>query len=175
MSDRTGSTARPKIGISRCLLGDPVRYDGQSKPRTTAIDRLADHFQLIPVCPEVEAGLPIPRPPVRLTGSIDHPRLTGRDQPELDITELMAHYCREKIPDLNQLSGFIQKSRSPSCGLHSTPVFINDECVTETSSGVFARAIQAAYPELVLIEETELEEAGGLEEFIVAVLKNSSV
>ncbi|MDT8451725.1 MAG: DUF523 domain-containing protein [Gammaproteobacteria bacterium] len=176
MTDRTGSdfTAKPKIGISRCLLGDPVRYDGQSKPRTTAVDRLADHFQLIPICPEVEAGLPTPRPPVRLTGSIEHPRVTGRDQPGLDITELMAHYCREKTPDLNQLSGFILKSRSPSCGLHSTPVFIDDECVTETSSGVFARAVQAAYPELVLIEETGLEEAGELEGFIAAVLKRAA-
>ncbi|MDA3870317.1 MAG: DUF523 domain-containing protein, partial [Gammaproteobacteria bacterium] len=77
MTDRTGAdfTSNPKIGISRCLLGDPVRYDGQSKPRTTAIDQLADHFQLIAICPEVEAGLPIPRPPVQLTGSIEQPRI----------------------------------------------------------------------------------------------------
>ncbi len=176
MTDRTGSDskAKPRIGISRCLLGDPVRYDGQSKPRTTAIDRLADHFQLIAVCPEVEAGLPVPRPPVRLTGSIDHPRLTGRDHPDLDITELMAHYYREKIPTLYELSGFILKSRSPSCGLHSTPVFINDECVTETASGVFARAIKTAYPDLLLIEETQLEVAGVLENFIAAVLQTAA-
>ncbi|MDH5612065.1 MAG: DUF523 domain-containing protein [Gammaproteobacteria bacterium] len=165
---------KPKIGVSRCLLGDPVRYDGQSKPCTLIIDQLAKHFQLIAICPEVEAGLPVPRPPVQLTGSIEQPRLTGRDNPIIDITQLMRDYCQNKILCLAEFSGFILKSRSPSCGLHSTPIFINGQCVSETSSGVFARALQISYPNLPLIEETELESPAALKYFISAVSHSRS-
>ena len=153
------------------MLGDAVRYDGQSKP-CAAIKKLATHFELIPICPEVEAGLPIPRPPVQLTGSIEQPRLIGRDDTSIDITELMHDYCQKKIPGLSDLNGFVLKSRSPSCGLHSTPVFINGKSATETSSGVFARALQAAHPDLACIEETQLESPETLNKFIQHISRN---
>ncbi len=161
---------KPRVGISRCLLGDPVRYDGQSKANTIVLKQLSEIFELVPVCPEVEAGLPVPRPPVQLTGSIQNPKLTGRDDPAVDVTGIMQQYCHTKPAELEQLSGFIFKSRSPSCGLNSTPVFINGECVTEHSRGIFARAICASYPELVVIEDTELEDTSTLNRFISAVL-----
>ena len=85
---------KPKVGVSRCLLGDAVRYDGQSKPDLIVIEQLSKIFELIPVCPEVEAGLPVPRPPVQLSGSIDKPRITGRNDPQLDITDMMQAYCQ---------------------------------------------------------------------------------
>lgn len=162
-------TDRPKVGISRCLLGDVVRYDGNSKPCAIVIDQLNRRFELVPICPEVEAGLSIPRPPVQLSGSIEQPRLIGRDNPGLDITDLMRDYCQRKIPQLESLHGFIFKSRSPSCGLCSTPVFIDGSLVTETASGVFARAVLLAYPDLPVIEETLLESADTLSHFILAV------
>ena len=161
---------KPKIGVSRCLLGYAVRYDGQSKPCNTIINKITEYFELIPICPEVEAGLSVPRPPVQLCGDIEQPRLIGRDNPSIDITELMQNYCQTKIPELNELSGFILKSRSPSCGLHSTPVFIDDELVTNTSSGVFARTLQSAYPNLPIIEETQIESPGTLNKFIATIL-----
>lgn len=160
-----------KVGVSQCLLGDAVRYDGQSKP-CSAVTKLAENFELVAICPEVEAGLSVPRPPVQLSGDTNNPHLTGRDNPNLDITDLMRIYCEKKIPQLKQLSGFILKSRSPSCGLHSTPIFINGDCVTETSSGVFAQALQAHYPNLILIEETQLESDEMLKQFIQQVLND---
>ena len=162
-------TKKPKVGVSQCLLGDAVRYDGQSKPCAIVLDKLSDQFDLIPVCPEVEAGLSIPRPPVQLSGNIEHPRLIGRDNPDIDITELMQNYCLNKIPTLNELSGFIFKSRSPSCGLHSTPVFIDGKCITEKASGVFAHAVQTTYPNLPIIEEIQLESGKALDNFQLAV------
>ncbi|NNL07096.1 MAG: DUF523 domain-containing protein, partial [Gammaproteobacteria bacterium] len=84
---------KPLIGVSRCLLGHAVRYDGESKPHSVVIDQLVKLFELVPVCPEVEAGLSVPRPPVQLSGSIDHPRVTGREDPELDVTVPMLAYC----------------------------------------------------------------------------------
>ena len=161
-----------KIGISRCLLGDAVRYDGQSKPCAT-IKKLTAHFELIPICPEVEAGLTIPRPPVQLSNSIEQPRLIGRDDPDIDITDLMHDYCVKKIPHLNELNGFVLKSRSPSCGLRSTPVFIDGQCISKTSSGIFAQSLQTTYPHLVMIEETQLESTKQIDEFILLVSKNN--
>ena len=162
-------TTRAKIGVSRCLLGDAVRYDGQSKPCNIVIDELSKQFELVAVCPEVEAGLSIPRPPVQLTDSIDQPRLIGRDDHNIDITDLMRQYCEKKIPQLNELSGFIFKSRSPSCGLQSTPVFIDGRQVTNNSSGIFARAFQKTFPHLPVIEETQLESHNAIQNFINSI------
>ena len=160
---------KPRIGISRCLLGDAVRYDGQSKANRIILDELEQLFEFIPVCPEVEAGLSIPRPPVQLSDSIEEPRLRGRDNPSIDITQQMLDYCQIKPGELDELAGFIFKSRSPSCGLNSTPVFINGQCVTDISRGIFARAMCARYPALTVIEETDLEDEALLRQFITDV------
>ena len=167
-------TGKPLVGVSRCLLGDTVRYDGQSKTNTIVIEKLGEIFELVAVCPEVEAGLSIPRPPVRLTGSVENPKLTGRDDPDIDITDIMLQYCESKPAELKHLSGFIFKSRSPSCGLNSTPVFLNDKCVTETSRGVFAKKLCGLYPELPLIEDSELEDENLLNKFIRSISAEQS-
>ena len=101
---------KPHVGVSQYLVGDAVRYDGQSKTNTIVIEKLGELFELFPVCPEVEAGLSVPRPPVQLTGSIQKPKLTGRDDPSIDVTIIMQNYCNKKPAELNHLSGFIFKS-----------------------------------------------------------------
>ena len=160
---------RPVVGVSQCLLGDAVRYDGQSKPNDTVIDELNTLFDLVPVCPEVEAGLGIPRPAVQLTEDPSNPNITGRDDPSLDITLKMHDFCRQKTSELNRLSGFIFKSRSPSCGLNSTPVYIGDQPISLTSRGVFARAVVSTFPDMPVIEETEFIPREYLDAFIEAV------
>ena len=162
------STTKPLVGVSRCLLGDAVRYDGKSKASSIVLEKFSEIFRLVPVCPEVEAGLCIPRPPVELTGSIENPKLTGRDDPSLDVTIIMQQYCNTKPAELDQLSGFIFKSRSPSCGLDSTPVFIDNVCISETSRGVFARALCSHNPELPVIEDSIFDETS-IDGFINAV------
>ncbi len=157
---------KPLVGISQCLLGDAVRYDGRSKANKIVLEQLSLLFDLVPVCPEVEAGLSIPRPPVQLTGSIENPKLIGRDDPSIDVTNIMQRYCDIKPAELKHLSGFIFKSRSPSCGLNSAPVFINEQCVTETSRGIFAKIMCTAYPDLAVIEDSELENKNLLHRFI---------
>ena len=161
--------SKPRIGISRCLLGDAVRYDGKSKANRIILDELDQLFEFIPVCPEVEAGLGIPRPPVQLCDSTENPRLRGRDDPSIDITQQMIDYCQIKPEEIDGLAGFIFKSQSPSCGLHSTPVFIDGRQVTANSRGIFARAMCARYPALPVIEETDLEDEGLLRQFIADV------
>ena len=160
---------KPRIGISRCLLGDAVRYDGQSKANRIILDELDQLFDFIAVCPEVEAGLSIPRPPVQLSDNVENPRLLGRDDPSIDTTRQMEAYCALKPDQLRELDGFIFKSRSPSCGLNSTPVFIDGRQVTDNSRGVFARAMCTRYPDLTVIEETDLEDEALLKQFIADV------
>ena len=157
---------KPLLGVSRCLLGHAVRDDGESKTHSVVTDQLGQLFELVPVCPEVEAGLSIPRSPVQLSGSIDDPSITGRDDPELDVTEVMLAYCNSRPAELKQLCGFVFKSRSPSCGLNTTPVFIGGSCITDNSRGLFARAMTSLYPELPVIEETGLESDKKRELFI---------
>ena len=162
--------SNPLVGVSQCLLGDAVRYDGKSKANQIVLQQLSPLFELVPVCPEVEAGLSIPRPPVQLTGSIENPKLIGRYDPSIDITIIMLQYCNTKPAELNQLEGFIFKSRSPSCGLNSTPVFKNGKCFTETGRGVFAKKLCETYPDLAVIEDNELTDEKLLNEFIRSIL-----
>jgi uncharacterized protein YbbK (DUF523 family) len=162
---------KPSVGVSQCLLGHSVRYDGDSKPHTIVIEQLDELFELVPVCPEVEAGLGVPRPPVQLTGSIEQPSMTGRDDPERDVTELMQAYCSTRPVELKELSGFVFKSRSPSCGLYSTPVFIDSNCITESSRGLFARAMTSRYTQLPVIEETELDNRDRYQQFVDEVFR----
>ena len=164
--------SKPKVGVSQCLLGDAVRYDGASKPNDTIINELAEIFELIPICPEVEAGFGVPRPAVQLTEAPSNPNLTGRDDPSLDITLQMHDYCKLKMGQLNALSGFIFKSRSPSCGLNSTPVYIDNQPISLTSRGVFARAVTLTYPDLPVIEDEEFIPRDYLDAFIEEVNKN---
>ena len=166
--DNAGAT-RPVIGVSRCLLGDAVRYDGKAKPHRFVLDTLSRRFSLYPVCPEVEAGLGVPRPPVQLCGDPLAPRLTGRDDPALDITNTLDAWCRQKLATLPVLHGFVCKSRSPSCGLRSTPVFSGDDCISETGRGIFARRLCERFPELPVIEETGLDDATQSSHFLAAV------
>jgi len=161
---------KPLVGVSQCLLGDAVRYDGRSKSNQVVLEQFSQIFELVPICPEVEAGLGIPRPPVQLTDDIENPKLTGRDDIAIDVTDIMNNYCHNKPTELNQLRGFIFKSRSPSCGLNSTPVFINNECITEKSRGVFARAIVDQLPNLPIIEDSTFTKKS-LDHFIKEVLR----
>lgn len=160
---------KPKVGISQCLLGDAVRYDGKAKPNPVVLEKLSQLFEFVAVCPEVEAGLPVPRPPVQLSGNIISPRLTGRDDPDIDVTDVMQNYCMQKPGSLIALCGFIFKSRSPSCGLNSTPVFVGNKIVDEQGRGIFANALCKEIPLLPVIEDTQLESEDARLDFIDAV------
>jgi len=171
----TKKHARPVLGVSQCLLGERVRYDGASIPNSVVLDTLAAAFDLVAVCPEVEAGFAVPRPPVQLSGDILQPRVTGRDQPALDITQRLVEYSQARLASLAELDGYVFKSRSPSCGLNSTPVYVNGVCVSETSRGVFARAVCQHYPQLPVIEDSELDSVDRLQEFIDAVMARANI
>src|SRR4051794_25387356 len=114
------------VGISACLAGEYVRYDGGHKYNANIVENLGRFFTF-PVCPEVGCGLPVPREPMRLEGDPADPRLITVKTRQ-DLTAQMTECCQNKLADLakEKLSGFIFKSRSPSSGLRDVPVYRDD-------------------------------------------------
>jgi len=112
-----------KIGVSSCLLGEKVRYDGGHKHDRYITDVLGRYFQFVPVCPEVGCGMSIPREAMRLEGDPANPRLVT-NKSHLDKTEQMNEFCRSKVVELDDedLCGFIFKKDSPSSGLFRVKV-----------------------------------------------------
>ncbi|MDH5473620.1 MAG: DUF523 domain-containing protein [Gammaproteobacteria bacterium] len=163
-------TDRPIIAISSCILGQPVRYDGKIKHYPELCQQLEAHFNLLPVCPETEIGLGVPRPAVQLTGDPRQPHMTGRDDSSINITDIMHHYCSTKLLSLTHISGYVFKSRSPSCGLDHIPVFNNQQIIADNNSGLFADSVIKQYPALPITDETRLEHEQHRETFIQQVL-----
>ncbi|MGV3592439.1 MAG: YbgA family protein [Gammaproteobacteria bacterium] len=159
-----------KVGISSCLLGQSVRYDGGHKRSALCIDELAQLFEFVPTCPEAGAGLGVPRPAVHLVGAPDAPRARGISDPALDVTERLQAYAGERVPQLTDLCGYVFIRNSPSCGLHDVKLYADDGRLLEaTSRGIFAAAFVSAYPLLPVEEEGRLHEARVRENFITRV------
>jgi len=148
---------KPRVGVSACLLGRAVRYDGSSKPHAWIMEELARRAELVPLCPELEAGLGVPRPPVRLVRVGRAVRARGVEEPELDVTERLNAWNRETEPLLDSLEALVLKSRSPSCGAGSVPLFSNAGEKVERTSGLFAAFAQQRFPNLWVVEESALE------------------
>ena len=160
---------RPLIAISRCLLGENVRYDGQVRHDGELIRFIQQHFDCIAVCPEVEIGLSVPRPAVQLYSSPRGIRMAGRDQPEIDITAAMQTYCQQRPPQLSGIQGYIFKSRSPSCGLQDIPRFNQQGTIEATGAGLFAEAMVQHFPELPITDEQTLQEQSQRSHFLQQV------
>jgi len=159
-----------KIGVSSCLLGEHVRYDGGHKHDPYIAETLGCYFSFLPVCPEVGCGLPIPREAMRLEGDPGHPRLLTRSS-RVDLTGQMLAFCARKVKELEgeDLSGFIFKKDSPSCGLRCVNVYHNG-MATKNGRGLFAAAMVRNFPFLPMEEEGDLNEPSVRENFIERVL-----
>lgn len=159
-----------KIGISRCLLGDKVRYDGGHKHDRYITDTLGQYFEWVPVCPEVECGLPVPREAMRLVGNPDSPRLltirTG-----IDHTEGMQKWAGERIAGLEKegLCGFIFKSRSPSSGMQGVKVYTESGMPSRKGVGIFAAAFMKHFSLLPAEDDGRLNDTRLRENFIERV------
>jgi len=141
----------PRVGISACLLGHPVRFNGGHKKSSLCSDTLASHVEFVPVCPEVAIGL-------------------GTLQPERDVTAALAAYGRQVAGQLHDISGFILMQKSPSCGMERVKVYRSDgHTLPDGGSGVFARALIEARPELPVEEDGRLNDAVLRENFLTRV------
>jgi len=157
-----------RVGVSSCLLGEKVRYDGGHKHDRTITDILGRFFIFVPVCPEVESGLPVPREQMRLEGDPDNPRLVTI-MTRADLTGRLQAYCRRKVNELERqpLSGFIFKSRSPCCAL--LPVEVISAAGNGRNRGLFAAAVTAHFPLLPVEDEERLNDPAIREDFMARV------
>ena len=160
-------TSTIKLGVSRCLLGDPVRYDGGHKHDRFITNTLGQYVTFVPVCPEVECGLGIPRESMRLVGSIDSPRLITRKS-QIDYTDQMVEWGRHRVRELEKedLCGFIFKSDSPSSGMERVKVYNDKGMPQKKGVGIFAALFMAHFPLLPVEEEGRLNDPKLREHFI---------
>ena len=166
----TPAQARPKLklGISSCLLGQKVRYDGGHKRDPFLTDCLGQYVDWVPVCPEVEIGLGTPRPTIQLeTDPKGRPRLvipsTGAD-----LTKTMSDYAHGRLdqPDLHDLCGYVLKRNSPSCGMRRVEVHRENAAPERNGTGAFADVLLRKWPDLPVEEEGRLEDPRLRENFV---------
>ena len=160
-----------KLGVSSCLLGESVRYNGEHKRDSTVIDLLGQQFEAVPVCPEVELGMGVPREPVRLVANdASSERMVGSESGK-DWTQAMVDFNSIKLEALRQqnLSGFIFKSRSPSCGRGNVPLHHEQE--KSSTVGLFAHALMQYFPSLPVIDEEALQDEIVRQDFVARVIQ----
>ena len=156
-----------RLGVSTCLMGENVRYDGGHKRDRFLLNTLGEFVDYVPVCPEVETGLPVPREAMHLEGDPENPRLvtikTGND-----YTERMQSWAEERLDELahENLHGFVFKSRSPSSGLHRVKIYDEHGMPSRVGTGIFPREVMDRFPLLPLEEEGRLHDMGLRENFI---------
>ncbi len=157
------------IGVSSCLLGEKVRYDGSHKHDGYVAETLGAYFSYVSVCPEVECGMPTPREPIRLEGDPESPRLVTR-MTRRNVTEQMLSYREAKLEQLKDedLCGYILKKDSPSCGLWRVKVY-RGKGMVKSGSGMFAAGLMSRFPLLPVEEEGRLNDPKIRENFIERV------
>ena len=156
-----------RLGISSCLLGEKVRYDGGQKLDHFITETLGKFVEFVPVCPEVECGLGIPREAMHLSSSPEGPRLvTIRTQ--VDHTERMRAWAQKRVVELEQegLCGFIFKSDSPSSGMERVKIYSGKGMADKTGVGLFAQEFMQHFPLLPVEEEGRLHDPGLRENFL---------
>jgi uncharacterized protein YbgA (DUF1722 family)/uncharacterized protein YbbK (DUF523 family) len=159
------------VGISSCLLGEQVRYDGGHKYDLFINQRLANLLEFRPFCPEVAIGLGIPRAPIRLVKTADGIRVQGVDDPTLDVTDRLAAYGNKTAQGLDDICGYIFKSRSPSCGMERVKTWRENGAPDRSDGiGAYAQAIMHTRPNLPVEEEGRLNDPGLRDNFIERVV-----
>ncbi|MGA2957986.1 MAG: DUF523 and DUF1722 domain-containing protein [Thermodesulfobacteriota bacterium] len=156
-----------RLGVSTCLLGEKVRYDGGHKLDHFLTDTLGQYVDYVPVCPEVECGFGIPREPFRLVGDPQDPRLVTT-RTNQDHTERMAQWAWKRVEELEKegLCGYIFKSGSPSSGMERVKVYDSNGVPRKVGVGIFARVFMEHFPLLPVEDEGRLNDRELRENFI---------
>jgi uncharacterized protein YbgA (DUF1722 family)/uncharacterized protein YbbK (DUF523 family) len=159
-----------KIGISSCLLGKKVRYDGGHKHDHYLTDTLGRYFDWTPVCPEIEIGMSVPRETIRLVGDVESPKLVGH-KTNHDYSEKMNRWSEVRLEKLATLDlcGYILKKNSPSCGMERVRVYSKSGMPIKNGVGLYARKLLQHFPLLPVEEEGRLNDPHLRENFIERV------
>jgi uncharacterized protein YbgA (DUF1722 family)/uncharacterized protein YbbK (DUF523 family) len=162
-----------KIGVSSCLLGERVRFDGGHKRSDFLVDTLGGFVEFVPVCPEMEIGLGVPRETLRLVhdGNASHEARLVTNKSGIDLTEKMKVYAERRVIALGRedLCGYVLKKDSPSCGMERVRVYGTSGMPTRDGTGLFAAALVRRYPSLPVEEEGRLNDPRLRENFVERV------
>jgi len=160
-----------RIGISACLLGQKVRFDGGHKRDAFLTETLAPHVEWVPVCPEVEVGMGTPREPLRLVRENGRTRMITT-QKAIDHTEAMNAWAAGRLDELirEDLDGYVLKKDSPSCGLDGVPRYRDDGSAPRDGRGLFAEALVERMPLLPVEDEARLADPRVRAHFLARVL-----
>ena len=162
---------KPALGTSACLLGEAVRFDAGHKHDRWITGTLSQYFDLVSICPEVAIGLGIPRPPIQLKGAVHSIRVVGSRDSDLDVTDDLRRYGTKMAIQMDAISGYIFKSKSPSCGLERVRLFPEDDgAPSRDSVGQYAAAFTAAQQLLPVEEEGRLNDPVLRDNFIERVV-----
>ena len=168
MNEKTTPQSAPlRLGISSCLLGNKVRFDGGHKRDQFSTEQLGEFVEWVPVCPEVEVGMGTPRPALRLVDTGEGVRMV-EIKSGLEHTAAMEKYSVKRVRTLKELglSGYVLKKDSPSCGMTRVKVYGKKSMPARNGVGLYAGALMDAYPELPVEEEGRLHDARLRENFI---------
>lgn len=158
-----------RVGVSACLLGERVRFDRGHKHNSYITGTLSAYFEFVPLCPEMAIGLGAPRQPIRLTGDPDHLRAVGVKDAHLDVTEPLREYGLQQARALGDISGYILKRGSPSCGMERVKLYNEKGMPAGSARGIYAQALMEQRPLLPVEEEGRLGDPVLRENFITRV------
>ncbi|WP_119395540.1 YbgA family protein [Salinibius halmophilus] len=161
-----------RIGVSTCLLGEPVRYNGGHKRSRLVTDQFSKVADLVGFCPEVAIGLGTPRPPIRLIATDSGTQAVGTVDASINVTEQLADYGKQVAEDeLPELDGYIFMQKSPSCGLFRVKQYLpNGYPADESAQGIYAQQLQARYPLMPMEESGRLQDQGLYTQFIIRLM-----
>jgi len=159
-----------RLGVSSCLLGEEVRFDGGHKRDSFLLETLGSMVEWVSVCPEVEVGLGTPREAIQLIrdrGNLNGVRLVTR-QTGVDLTRRMREYARRRVRELTneRLSGYILKKDSPTCGMEQVRVWHRNGSNEQNGRGIFAAELLRQFPTMPVEEEGRLRDPRIRENFI---------
>ena len=175
MASTVSTRHKPKIAISACLLGAEVRFNGGHKESRLCSQALSEHFDFVPLCPEVAIGLGIPRQPIRLIGNPTQPQAVGSVDSTLNVTTPLHNYAVEMAAAHTDICGYIFMQKSPSCGLERVKVYQDGGRPAELSGrGIYARAFCDAHPDLPVEEDGRLNDPVLRENFMTRVYAYSA-
>lgn len=157
------------LGISACLLGQAVRYNGGHKHSEFCTQVLGRYFSFIPFCPEVAIGMGVPRQTIRLVGDLESVRALGTADPGLDVTRPLTEYADTLEPQVASLRGYIFMKDSPSCGLYSAKVYSTKGAPLGKRAGLFAERLRVHFPLLPMEESGRLNDPALRENFVARV------
>lgn len=157
---------RPLIGISSCLVGQKVRYDAAAKRDSWLVDRLGQVVEYRPICPEMAIGLGAPRPPLRQVGTPDAFRVVRIEDDSVDVTADLQRFASDTAATLGDISGYVFKSKSPSCGMERVKLYNEKGYASKKGVGAYAGALMRRLPNLPCEEEGRLHDPMLRENFV---------